>query len=175
MPSNGGKMPAPRRTMSPKADDRNRRRAVELYQGGATQAEIARALSVSTGWVQKVISQSGVTVRAQHRLPAVDAARWPVVLAMRLDGATCEAISREVGVSLSAVYAALRARAPNLIRGHAGKQRARISQPHLDAIIGSLRSGEIYSAIARRHGVTKQAISAIAIKNGLGRNTPREK
>lgn len=155
--------------MTPKTDDQTRRRAVELYRGGATQAEIARALGVSTGWVQKTIGQSGLEVRAQQRLPAVDEARWPVVLAMRLDGATCEAISREVGVSLSAVYMALRRRAPNLIRARAGKTKARLSQPHLDAIVGALRAGELYAAIARRHGVTKQAVSAIAIKHGLGR------
>ena len=44
-----------------------------------------------------------------------------------------------------------------------------LSEPHIKAILDELRGNESYSRIARRHGTTKQAISSIAIKNGLRR------
>ena len=44
-----------------------------------------------------------------------------------------------------------------------------LSDPHIKAILDELRRGESYARIARRHGTTKQAVSLIAIKNGLRR------
>lgn len=68
--------------------------------------------------------------------------------------------------------------AANLTPGKALYQRVagprsalggRLSREHLSAIIAELSRGDSYEVIARRHDTTKQNISLIARKNGLGR------
>ena len=148
-------------------DDHRGRRAIVLYEAGATQEEIAGALGVSGGWVSDHLARSGVKTRPSHVYPRMTPEMLTVAKTMRADGLTYLEIGRELGVSLGAVYASFKERLPQ--KG----PRLQLSAVHCEAVVRELKAGETYAAIARRHNTSKQNVSLIAKKHGLSRRGKR--
>lgn len=144
-------------------DDHRRRRAIVLYEAGATQEEIAGALGVSGGWVSDHLLRSGVKTRPSHVYPRMTPEMLTVAKTMRADGLTYLEIGRELGVSLGAVYASLKERRPP------NGARRQLSEAHREAVVRELQAGDTYAVIARRHNTSKQNVSLIAKKHGLSR------
>jgi len=82
------------------------------------------------------------------------------------DGVPITKIMKETGASVSAVYRAV-GRFRRAFKRPKGKRQ--LNELRLKAVLDALAAGELYRRIARRHGVTPQAISAIAKKFGMSR------
>ena len=135
---------------------------VDLYQSGVTTSEILKKLNVSVYNVYSVLKKAGIKPKNQHAVKPIH----KQIVDLYQNGVAVSEILKKLNVTPHSVYAALK-KAGIKPKNQQPLHRLKIKPEGLKQIKDLYDSGMTIYEIAKKLGVTHQAISLIFKKLGI--------
>ena len=142
---------------------------VDLYQSGVTTLEILKKLNVSVYNVYSVLKKAGIKPKNQHAVKPIH----KQIVDLYQNGVAFSEILKKLNVTPHSVYAALK-KAGIKPKNQQPLHRLKIKPEDLKQIKDLYDSGMTIYEIAKKLGVTHQAISLIFKKLGIESRTSKK-
>jgi DNA invertase Pin-like site-specific DNA recombinase len=142
---------------------------VDLYQSGVALSEILKKLNVSAYGVYATLKKAGIKPTNQHAIKPIH----KQIVDLYQSGVSFSEILKKLNVSPHSVYAALK-KAGIKPKNQQPLHRLKVKPEDLKQIKDLYNSGMTHDEIAKKLGVTRQAISFIFKKLGIVSRTSKK-